>query len=46
MKRFFCTKCKRVVRVSKLPRNVVGEHAERPADRTGQCKRHGEKLRD
>jgi hypothetical protein len=38
MKRFFCTICKRVKRVRRLPITIV--NAENPVERTGKCDYH------
>jgi hypothetical protein len=38
MKRFFCSKCKRIKRVRKLPAGVSADG--NPAMRGGVCRRH------
>lgn len=40
MKRFFCTICGHVKRVTQLPLNVRSQDAHLPVNRIGQCERH------
>lgn len=40
MKRFFCTICGHVKRVTQLPLNVRSQDAHLPINRIGQCERH------
>lgn len=40
MKRFFCSTCKKVKRVQKMPPSVVTPAAENVLDRIGQCSFH------
>jgi hypothetical protein len=42
MKRFYCTVCKKVKRVRKMPRVIETPKAQAPAERVGQCNRHKE----
>lgn len=41
MKRFFCTKCNRIRRARRLPRNVSGDSND-PRHRIGTCNLHEE----
>jgi hypothetical protein len=42
MKRFYCTVCKRVKRVRRIPLNVVSPNAEIVTERTGECSYHAD----
>lgn len=43
MKRFYCTKCKKVKRVQSWPTLIENQDSFDPADRIGQCNYHSEK---
>lgn len=42
MQRFYCTICRKIKRVQKLPISVLNPHAEQPEERVGRCMKHGE----
>ena len=46
MKRFYCTKCKRVKRVQKFPILINDAFATLPQDRVGECNWHNEPKRE
>lgn len=40
MKRFYCTVCKRIKRVRKMPRLIETPESENVYERVGECNRH------
>jgi hypothetical protein len=40
MKRFYCSICKKIKRVRKMPRVIETPNAAAPADRVGICNHH------
>jgi hypothetical protein len=40
MKRFYCSICKKIKRVRKMPRVIEMPKAENPFERVGVCNRH------
>ncbi len=45
MKRFYCTVCKRVKRVRRIPASVTTPNAEKVTERTGECVYHASGYR-
>ena len=45
MKRFYCTVCKRVKRVRRIPPSVLTPNAEIVTERTGECAYHASGVR-
>lgn len=44
MRRFFCTECKKVKRVRRMPSSVATPEADAVTDRIGQCSFHTETV--
>jgi hypothetical protein len=45
MKRFYCTVCKSIKRVRKLPSNIKSQHSDTVTNRVGICNRHTDSSR-